>query len=94
MSLCYIVRLKCRPDWEACRDLAGAVVGQPQALCLQPPCGLGSPQPNSSDPFYALTGGRALLAQKPQHAAAPCPSVCIPLAVHHSVQPGLLFLMV
>lgn len=50
------VTLTGRPDWEACRDLAGAVVGQPQALCLQPPCGLGSPQPNSSDPFYALTG--------------------------------------
>ena len=60
----------CRPDWEACQELAGAVVGQPQALCLQPPCGLGVPPPNSSDPFYALTGGRVLPPQK-LLAAAP-----------------------
>ena len=69
------------------------MVGQPQALCLQPPCGLGSPPPNSSDPFYALTGGRILRTQKPKPAAGHALVVCVPFAVHHSVQPGLLFLM-
>ena len=76
--MCHIVPPVCRPHWEACRDLAGAVVEQPQALCLQPPCGLGAPPPNSSDPFYALTGGRVLLPQKPQPAAAPA-LLCVTL---------------
>ena len=53
------VRGCCRPNWRACEELAALVVNA-SAPCGQARCALGTPQPFTEQPLYALTGDARL----------------------------------